>query len=352
MSFKTTRNRTIILGHGIPLPVPITLDATIHEGAIVYGQDGRAYVSNGTLWVDIGTGPRGYTGSRGFTGSAGFVGSRGFTGSQGVQGLIGFTGSQGIQGFTGSQGPQGEQGIQGAIGFTGSLGPIGYTGSRGFTGSVGFTGSQGTQGTQGIQGFTGSRGFTGSSGFVGSQGIIGFTGSKGDPGEFGAVGFTGSRGDTGFTGSIGFTGSKGDGADIVITNDGLTDETRYLTLVNTTSGVAANIYVSSDKLFFNPSTGTLNASEFNSLSDIAHKDDISSIENADDLLERINVYQFKWKETGAKSYGVLAQELESILPELINNSNGTKYVNYTPLIAILLEGYKKLSDKIRELEAK
>jgi hypothetical protein len=66
------------------------------------------------------------------------------------------------------------------------------------------------------------------------------------------------------------------------------------------------------------------------------------IEDTSSILQKINPYQFKWKESGVKSYGVIAQELEKILPELINNTDGKKYVNYTPLIAFLIAEVKQL----------
>jgi len=94
----------------------------------------------------------------------------------------------------------------------------------------------------------------------------------------------------------------------------------------------------------------LNANEFNSLSDITYKEDFQTIDSATDILDKIKAYQFTWKNTGVKSYGVIAQELEKLLPELINNTHGSKYVNYIPLIAILLEGYKDLSSRIKSLE--
>ena len=141
-------------------------------------------------------------------------------------------------------------------------------------------------------------------------------------------------------------------ADIAITDDLSTNATRYIPFVGTTSGSVEAFNVASTKLFFNPSTGTLNATEFNSLSDISYKTDIISIANSADILSAINTYEFKWTETGQKSYGVMAQELETILPELINNTNGKKYVNYTPLISILIDGYKQLYARINQLENK
>jgi hypothetical protein len=38
------------------------------------------------------------------------------------------------------------------------------------------------------------------------------------------------------------------------------------------------------------------------------------------------------------------------MPELITRHGDKKYVNYIPLIAILIEGYKNLSTRIENLE--
>jgi hypothetical protein len=277
----------------------------------------------------------GFTGSQGdvgFTGSTGEFGGVGFTGSQGD---VGFTGSIG---FTGSQGDTGFTGSQGDVGFTGSKGDVGFTGSTGEFGGVGFTGSQGDVG------FTGSKGDIGFTGSSGEFGGTGFTGSQGD------TGFTGSKGDIGFTGSLGFTGSKGEGADITIVDDSSTNASLYVTFVDSTSGTVDGVSVSSTKLFFNPSTGTLNASEFNSLSDITLKENASEILDVRDILNSIETISFNWKDTGTKSYGVIAQQLEEVLPELVTNTSGKKYVNYIPLIAILIDGYKSLSERLEYFE--
>lgn len=175
------------------------------------------------------------------------------------------------------------------------------------------------------------------------------------------VGSTAQRPDTPVNGMIrfnnettnfeGYNGSQWGsiGGELPIQND-TTDTTRYIGFFESTSGSANNVLVSSSKLQFNPSSGSLSATDFNSLSDITYKTDIQAIPDVEDIIERINTYLFAWKQTGKKSYGVLAQELESVLPELINESNGVKYVNYTPLIAILLEGHKKLKKQVSILE--
>jgi hypothetical protein len=101
-------------------------------------------------------------------------------------------------------------------------------------------------------------------------------------------------------------------------------------------------------LYFNPSSGDLSATNFNTLSDIAYKENIEKISDDMEILKLIETYSFNWKETGKKSYGVIAQELEQILPELVNETNGIKNVSYIPLIAIIIAAIKTLDKKIED----
>ena len=152
--------------------------------------------------------------------------------------------------------------------------------------------------------------------------------------------------------SITFSSTGGGGGSTTITNDNSTNALRYLTFVNVTSGSADGFSVSSDKLLFNPSDGNLAATEFSALSDLNAKDVVGSIQNSEDILKSIETIEFTWKETGIKSYGVIAQQLETILPELVVQNDSKKYVNYTPLIPILIDAYKKIIERIEKLENK
>jgi hypothetical protein len=105
-------------------------------------------------------------------------------------------------------------------------------------------------------------------------------------------------------------------------------------------------YISSTKLYFNPSTGEVSATDFNSLSDATFKTNLVSDIDSVNILNKIQTYAFEWKHSGAKSYGVMAQELELILPELVKtNPGGAKTVSYLPLIALLIDAVNKLSVK-------
>jgi hypothetical protein len=128
------------------------------------------------------------------------------------------------------------------------------------------------------------------------------------------------------------------------------DATRYIVFANGTSGIASSMNVNSS-FTFNPSTGTVSASNFNSTSDINLKYDIEKIDNALDLVGCIDGIRFKWKSTGQKSIGVSAQNIEMYLPELVNETNGIKTVNYDGIIGVLIESIKQLKQEIAYLKS-
>jgi hypothetical protein len=206
------------------------------------------------------------------------------------------------------------------------------------------TGNQGTQGiqgitgtaTQGIQGITG----TATQGTTGTQGIQGITGTA----TQGIQGITG----TATQGIQGITGSGGS-----ITDDTSTNATRYPLFDDVTSGTVSGVFVSSSKLQFNPSTGTLSATIFTSLSDQTQKTNIRPVKNAMSLVSQMNGVYYDWIEGSNKSsVGVIAQEIEKVLPEVVNdNSNGLKSVSYGNIVGVLIEAIKEQQTEINSLKA-
>jgi hypothetical protein len=108
--------------------------------------------------------------------------------------------------------------------------------------------------------------------------------------------------------------------------------------------------IATSKLFFTPSTGTLSATNFNSLSDENKKTDVENIENAVNTLNKIQGVTFRWKDNQLQSSGVIAQELEKIIPYLVETVNDTKSVNYNGIVAFLIEAIKELDGRLRVFE--
>ena len=108
----------------------------------------------------------------------------------------------------------------------------------------------------------------------------------------------------------------------------------------------------SSELTYDASSGTLSCSSFNSTSDINLKKDIEIITNANEILNQINGVNFTWINSNKPSIGIIAQEIEKVLPQLVNvrTDTGTKSVNYNGLIGVLVEAVKELSQRVEELE--
>jgi len=141
----------------------------------------------------------------------------------------------------------------------------------------------------------------------------------------------------------------------VISNVNITLNRDYMVcLANANTGVLSpNVFISNTQLYFNPSTATLTSVNFNSISDLALKDNIIHIESPVSTLEKLSGVEFTWKDNGKKASGFIAQEVEEHLPHLVaKTTEGIRTVNYQGIIAYLVETVKELNSRIKKLENK
>jgi len=93
---------------------------------------------------------------------------------------------------------------------------------------------------------------------------------------------------------------------------------------------------------------------FNS-SDTRLKNDIYPIQEPLDKVNKIGGYTFEWNSRQqihkGKDVGVLAQEVEEILPEVVvTRGDGYKAVNYEKIVPLLIESIKELKKKVEDIE--
>jgi hypothetical protein len=71
-----------------------------------------------------------------------------------------------------------------------------------------------------------------------------------------------------------------------------------------------------------------------------------------DLVTKLSGVHFKWRESGEGAFGVIAQNVESVMPEAVTTNPHTsiKAVSYDQLIGPLIESVKELAAENRELE--
>ena len=142
----------------------------------------------------------------------------------------------------------------------------------------------------------------------------------------------------------------GGGGGSTISNDTSTDVVQYLGMSRILEGTWSTAYISSSKLYFNPSNGQLSSTEFRALSDVNKKENIQIIENATEIVSQLEGVEYDWKDTKKHSSGVIAQQIEKILPHLVEENENQKTVNYNGLIAYLIQSIKELNEKIEKIE--
>jgi hypothetical protein len=103
------------------------------------------------------------------------------------------------------------------------------------------------------------------------------------------------------------------------------------------------------------------ASAFNVNSDYRLKEDLKDFNNSLNIVDSIKIYDFKWKDRDERNYGVLAHELQEVLPYAVygkkdgvdqNKEIITQGVDYGKLVPVLVKALQEANAKITALEEK
>lgn len=117
---------------------------------------------------------------------------------------------------------------------------------------------------------------------------------------------------------------------VLDTDDPLDSSSRYVRIIG-------GLEVTSDVIAFASSDARL-------------KDNKKNISNALEIVEKLNGISFDWNEKSGKTgkdYGVVAQEVEEVLPEIVTTrDNGYKAVRYEKLVPVLIEAIKELKQQL------
>lgn len=127
---------------------------------------------------------------------------------------------------------------------------------------------------------------------------------------------------------------------------GSTNSSSKLYLVGATSQASNPVTYSNSGVY--TQSGAIYASAgFYDTSDMRVKDNIESIDVS--KADKIRLVEFDRTDREHHGYGVIAQELETVYPSMVNtDENGFKTVNYSEIYAVKI---KYLEDKIAALEA-
>ena len=186
---------------------------------------------------------------------------------------------------------------------------------------------------------------------------------------------------------------------ITVTDQNADSSTYYPSFTDSTSGSIAGLNVSSSKLTYQPSTGTLscnvlsavsltlsgglsgvpitggsinntpigsttrNTGQFTTMtattivedSSITLKENINPISDALDIITKLDGVTYDRKDGSTKNEaGLIAETVNEILPNLVSkdSAGNPKGINYTKLSAYLIEAVKELSSEVNRLKSR
>jgi len=94
-------------------------------------------------------------------------------------------------------------------------------------------------------------------------------------------------------------------------------------------------------------SNAITAASFLYSSDARLKKDVKTLDNALAKVQALEGVSFNWKSNGEAEIGLIAQDVEKVLPELVvTGDNGYKAVKYGNLVSLLIEAVKEQQAEI------
>ena len=163
-----------------------------------------------------------------------------------------------------------------------------------------------------------------------------------------------SDGDVTLTGDLTAPSFSGSGASLTALSGtnistGTVAAARVATLNQNTTGYAeslndtATFAVSASKW---TSSVNISAPDFEATSDRKIKKNFKPVEDALGLIDKVKIHRYEYKENDLPGVGVIAQELQEIMPEAVSEGE-TLTVRYNYLFSVLVQAVQELNEKVK-----
>ena len=130
--------------------------------------------------------------------------------------------------------------------------------------------------------------------------------------------------------------------------------------IEANDGGATELYYDGNKKFETSSTGVsvtgalVATGDVTAFSDARLKTDIHTINNALGIVGKLRGVSYKWLKNGKPSIGVIAQEVEEVIPEVVlttqHEDKEVKSVDYGKIVGVLINAINELKTEIDELK--
>ena len=269
------------------------------------------------------------------------------TGGVGIGGTVNIAGNENVTGLL--------KVTNTAVSTDATSGAMVISGGVGIGGAVNITGNENVAGLLNVTNSTESS--TSSNGAVVILGGLGIAKNTNIAGVLKVTDTTASTnatsgamvisGGVGIGGVVNITGNENVAGVLKVTDTTVsTNATSGAMVISGGAGIGGNLNVGGDFTLSGAQTTT---------SDQTLKTDIVPIDNALDKVLNMNGVYFNWidkeKFNDRHQIGFLAQNVESVIPELVLTDNsGIKSVNYSQLVAVLVEAFKEQNNVINQLK--
>jgi len=122
------------------------------------------------------------------------------------------------------------------------------------------------------------------------------------------------------------------------------------------AGYAAIAFHNSAAAAVGSITCSLTTTSYGTSSSAELKEDLKTFD-AGNIVDNTDVYDFKWKSTGERAYGVIAQQAETVYPTAVTHTVNPQNkdeefwgVDYSKYVPVILQELKALRARVRELE--
>ena len=132
--------------------------------------------------------------------------------------------------------------------------------------------------------------------------------------------------------------------------NGVLEDSDNLTYDGSTLDIAAAVSVDGDITL--DSDHDVKARSFITYSDATLKTNVETVTNAMDMIQGLRGVSYDLKEGGKREFGFIAQEVNTVVPEVVSTKNNMMGIDYTRITSLLVEAVKTQQAQIEALTNK